>query len=126
MRVWGTTAQGVYRAGDKVQYKIYIRGQNNEGLTAAPSSVYRLQLVDPTGKLVADIKDVLLNEFGATAGEITVPKTGAVGWYKFRLLQKLRMAAKEPQGDDASADAERSEEHTSELQSLMRNSYAVF
>jgi hypothetical protein len=106
MRVWGTTAQGVYRAGDTVQYKVYVRGQNNEGLTAAPPSVYRLQLVDPTGKLVADLKDVSLNEFGATSGEITVPKTGAVGWYKFRLLQKLRMAAKEPQGDDGSADAE--------------------
>jgi uncharacterized protein YfaS (alpha-2-macroglobulin family) len=106
MRVWGTTAQGVYRAGDTIQYKVYVRGQNNEGLTAAPPSIYRLQLVDPTGKLVADLKDVSLNEFGATSGEIAVPKTGAVGWYKFRLLQKLRMAAKEPQGDDANADAE--------------------
>ena len=106
MRVWGTTAQGVYRAGDTIQYKVYVRGQNNEGLTAAPPSIYRLQLVDPTGKLVADLKDVSLNEFGATSGEIAVPKTGAVGWYKFRLLQKLRMAANEPQGDDASADAE--------------------
>lgn len=110
MRVWGTTAQGVYRAGDTIQYKIYVRGQNNEGLTAAPPSSYRLQLVDPTGKLVADMKSVSLNEFGSTSGEVAVPKTGAVGWYKFRLLQKLRMDAKEPEGssenEDGSADAE--------------------
>ncbi len=106
MRVWGTTAQGVYRAGDTIQYKIYVRGQSNEGLTAAPPSDYRLQLVDPMGKLVADIKKVALNEFGATDGSVTVPKTGAVGWYKFRLLQKLRGDAGEPQKDDESAEAE--------------------
>ncbi|MEN6541827.1 alpha-2-macroglobulin family protein [Parvibaculum sp.] len=107
MRVWGTTAQGVYRAGDTIQYKIYVRGQSNEGLTAAPPSEYRLQLVDPTGKLVADIKKVALNEFGATDGSVTVPKTGAVGWYKFRLLQKLRGDAGEPQNEEQgeSADA---------------------
>ncbi|MDR3499749.1 MAG: alpha-2-macroglobulin family protein [Parvibaculum sp.] len=113
MRVWGTTAQGVYRAGDTIQYKIYVRGQNNEGLTAAPPSSYRLQLIDPTGKLVADIKKVALSEFGATSGEVTVPKTGAVGWYKFRLLQKLNANAGDPEGsngeggdDNGSADAE--------------------
>jgi len=108
MRVWGTTAQGVYRAGDTIQYKVYVRGQSNEGLTSAPPSEYRLQLVDPTGKLVADIKKVALNEFGATDGSITVPKTGAVGWYKIRLLQKLRGDAGEPQSAEQGerADAE--------------------
>ncbi|HUD53501.1 alpha-2-macroglobulin family protein [Parvibaculum sp.] len=108
MRVWGTTAQGVYRAGDTIQYKIYVRGQSNEGLAPPPPSEYRLQLVDPTGKLVADIKKVALNDFGATDGSVTVPKTGAVGWYKFRLLQKLRGDAGEPQNSEQgeTADAE--------------------
>lgn len=106
MRVWGTTAQGVYRAGDTIQYKIYVRGQSNEGLTAAPPSSYRLQLVDPTGKVIADQKDVALSEFGATDGSFTVPKTGAVGWYRFRLLQKLKQDAGEPTGEGEDASAE--------------------
>src|SRR5690606_4897173 len=111
MRVWGTTAQGVYRAGDAIQYKIFVRGQSNEGLVAAPPSIYRLQLVDPTGKVVADIRKIALSEFGATDGTVTVPKTGAVGWYKFRLLQKLNANAKEEtdgsedgSGTDATAE----------------------
>ena len=95
MRVWGTTAQGVYRAGDTVQYKIYVRGQNNGGLTAAPPSSYRVQLIDPTGKLVGETKDIFLSEFGATSGEFDISKNGAVGWYRFRLLQKMRGAADE-------------------------------
>lgn len=94
MRVWGTTAQGVYKAGDTVQYKIYVRGQGNEGLTAAPSSLYRVQLIDPTGKLVGETKDISLSEFGATSGEFALSKTGAVGWYRFRILQKLYATAK--------------------------------
>lgn len=93
MRVWGTTAQGIYRAGDTVQYKIYVRGQNNEGLTAAPPSPYRVQLIDPTGKLVAETKDLILSEFGATSGEFKLSKNGAVGWYRFRLLQKMYATA---------------------------------
>lgn len=111
MRVWGTTAQGVYRAGDTIQYKIFVRGQSNEGLVAPPPSIYRLQLVDPTGKVVADIKKIALSEFGATDGSVTVPKTGAVGWYKFRLLQKLNANAKDEtdgsedgSGTDATAE----------------------
>lgn len=95
MRVWGTTAQGVYRAGDTVQYKIYVRGQNNEGLTAAPPTNYRVQLIDPTGKLVGETKDIVLNEFGATSGSFDISKNGAVGWYRFRLLQKMRGATGE-------------------------------
>mgnify|MGYP000377359224 CR=1 FL=1 len=95
MRIWGTTAQGVYRAGDTIQYKIYVRGQNNDGLTSAPPTNYRVQLIDPTGKLVSETKDIFLNEFGATSGEFNISKNGAVGWYRFRLLQKMRGAVGE-------------------------------
>ena len=93
MRVWGTTAQGVYRAGDTIQYKVYVRGQDNKGLTAAPPSSYRVQLIDPTGKLVSETKDLSLSEFGATSGEFNISKNGTVGWYRFRLLQKLYATA---------------------------------
>ncbi len=36
IRVWGATAQGMYRAGDTVQYKIFVRDQNNLRLTRPP------------------------------------------------------------------------------------------
>ncbi len=85
IHTWGTTAQGVYRAGDAIQYKLYVRNQSNKTLVPAPREGYRLQVVDPMGKTVYEVKDVVLSEFGAHDGEFTVPKTGAVGWYRFQL-----------------------------------------
>src|SRR3546814_10220188 len=43
-----------------------------------------------------------------------------------RIARRLDPAQRDGQIADACDMAERSEEHTSELQSLMRNSYAVF
>ena len=85
IKTWGTTAQGIYRAGDTIQYKFYVRNQDNKTLTAAPKGGYNLEIIDPTGNKVHEIKDLTLNEFGAYAAEFTVPKQGAVGWYQFRL-----------------------------------------
>lgn len=85
IRTWGTTAQGVYRAGDTVQYKFYVRNQNNLSFSAAPRRNYTLNIIDPKGKIVHTVEDIVLSEFGACEGEYTVPKTGAVGWYRFEL-----------------------------------------
>jgi alpha-2-macroglobulin len=83
---WGTTAQGVYKLGDTVQYKLYLRDQDNLSLTpAAQRSGYQLDIVDPAGKVVRTESDVTLSEFGAYAGSFRVPPTGAVGWYQFNL-----------------------------------------
>jgi uncharacterized protein YfaS (alpha-2-macroglobulin family) len=85
IRSWGTTAQGVYRAGDTIQYKLYVRNQDNETFIIPPLKKYKLEISDPTGKTVHEIKDITLSKFGAYHGEFTVPKTGAVGWYRFKL-----------------------------------------
>jgi uncharacterized protein YfaS (alpha-2-macroglobulin family) len=85
IHTWGTTAQGVYKAGDTIQYKFYVRNQNNETFVPAPREGYRLKIVDPMGKTVREVKDLVLSEFGAYNGEFAVPKTGAVGWYRFQL-----------------------------------------
>lgn len=85
IRSWGTTAQGVYRAGDTIQYKIYVRNQDNDKFVPAPSEKYDLKVIDPMNKTVHEVKDIKLSEFGALDGEFTVPKTGAVGWYRFNL-----------------------------------------
>jgi uncharacterized protein YfaS (alpha-2-macroglobulin family) len=86
IHAWGTTAQGVYKLGDTVQYKLYLRNQNN--LTLEPvtqRSGYQLDIVDPTGKVVTAASELNLSEFGAYAGSFRVPPSGAVGWYTFNL-----------------------------------------
>ena len=96
MHAWGTTAQGVYRAGDTVQYKFYVRNQSNETFVPAPREGYRLKVMDPMGKKVHEIKDLTLNEFGAHSGDFQVPKTGAVGWYRFELSASFAKWTREP------------------------------
>ena len=85
LNAWGTTAQGVYRAGDTVEYKIYVRDQDNEQFVPAPAAGYTLELVDPTGKAIHSIDKIVLNEFGAFHGDWKVPETSVMGWYDFRL-----------------------------------------
>lgn len=38
IHVWGATAQGIYKAGDTVQYKIYVRDQDNLRFTRPPGA----------------------------------------------------------------------------------------
>jgi len=96
MHAWGTTAQGVYRAGDTVQYKLYVRNQDNETFVPPPRSGYQLKVIDPMGKKVYEVQDLTLNEFGAANGEFQVPRTGAVGWYRFELSASFAKWAREP------------------------------
>ena len=86
IHAWGTTAQGVYKLGDTLQYKVYVRDQNN--LTLAPvtqRSGYELSIVDPTGKVVKTESNLTLSAFGSFDGSFRVPLAGAVGWYEFNL-----------------------------------------
>jgi alpha-2-macroglobulin len=100
MRAWGTTAQGVYRAGDTVQYKIAVRNQDNNRFVRPPLTGYRLKIIDPMGKVVEDRKNVTLSAFGATSGEFTVPKEGAIGWYQFKLIADFAAKSRD-EGDEA-------------------------
>ncbi len=83
---WGTTAQGVYKLGDTVQFKIYLREQSNKHWVLPQKAGYELQVFDPQQKVVYQKKDILLNEFGAFDGEFKVSEQGAVGWYRFKLM----------------------------------------
>lgn len=85
IHTWGTTAQGVYRLGDKIQYKLYVREQNNETFIPAPKEKYSLEIIDPLGKTVEKIENIQLSDFGSFHGEYEIPKNTAVGWYQFRL-----------------------------------------
>lgn len=107
LKSWGMTAQGVYRAGDTMQYKIYLRGQNDKTLTPPPTGKYTLKIVDPVGKTVQENKGITFSEFGAYAGEFAIPETAAVGWYNFTLTadfsnepEKKTEDAQDPEEED--------------------------
>jgi alpha-2-macroglobulin len=85
LHTWGTTAQGVYRAGDTMEFKVYVRDQDNEAYVPAPRGLYDLDIVDPTGRTVHTTTGITLSEFGAFDGTYAIPQTAAVGWYQFRL-----------------------------------------
>jgi uncharacterized protein YfaS (alpha-2-macroglobulin family) len=85
LHAWGTTAQGLYKAGDTVQFSIWVRGQNNTTLIPAPRSTYALEVIDPLEKAVCSVSGITLSEFGAVSGECAIPASAAVGWYEFRL-----------------------------------------
>ncbi|CAL7962371.1 alpha-2-macroglobulin [Alphaproteobacteria bacterium] len=85
VKAWGFAAQGVYRLGDTIQYKVYVRDQDNKTLIPARTEGYGLAIIDPTGKKIHEVTEIHLNEFGAYSGEYTVPDSAAVGWYEFQL-----------------------------------------
>lgn len=82
---WGTTAQGIYRAGDTVQYKIYLRDQSNEHYVLPPAGRYVLEVKDPTDKTIHEVQNITFNEFGAIDGEFHLAKNTPIGWYRFEI-----------------------------------------
>jgi uncharacterized protein YfaS (alpha-2-macroglobulin family) len=86
VRTWGATAQGVYKLGDTVDFKLYVRNVNNRTLEPViEKHGYRLEVLDPTSKVVYEHSDLDLSDFGSYAGSFRIPPTAAVGWYQFRL-----------------------------------------
>lgn len=86
LKSWGMTAQGIYRAGDTIQYKIFLRNQNDRTLTPPPKEgKYSLIIKDPTGKTVQENKNISFSAYGAYSGEFAIPEKAAVGWYNFIL-----------------------------------------
>jgi uncharacterized protein YfaS (alpha-2-macroglobulin family) len=82
---WGTTAQGVYKLGDKIEFKIYLRDQSNKKWIVPRKEKYSLKVYDPQGKAVHEKTDIQLSEFGAFDGSFKVAQQGAIGWYRFEL-----------------------------------------
>ena len=85
LKAWGTTAQGVYRAGDTLQYKLYVRNEDNQQLVPAPESSYTLQIMDPQGRAVDTRENLSLSAFGSLSGELKLASDAPVGWYRFVL-----------------------------------------
>jgi uncharacterized protein YfaS (alpha-2-macroglobulin family) len=88
LHAWGTTAQGVYKAGDTIQYKLWVRNQDNRHWVAANTDAYTLEVMDPKGQRVQHIQDLSLSEFGSYDGELKTTESASIGWYDFVLSYK--------------------------------------
>lgn len=96
IHAWGTTAQGLYKAGDTIQFSLWVRDQNNMSFTSAPQSSYKLEVTDPTGKIVFTVPQITLSEFGGYASSFTTRPDAAVGWYTFSLSASFTRERWEP------------------------------
>ena len=85
VQAWGFSAQGVYKLGDKVQFKIIVRDQGNFGLIPPPLKSYALVVKDPLGKTVYTKQDIKLSQYGSFADTFQTNKTNAAGYYQFSL-----------------------------------------
>lgn len=105
IKIWGTSPQGVYRAGDTIDFKIYVREQNVQRFVPAPKGTYSLRVTDPTGNEVFKQDKVLLNDFGGFSGSFKTAKNAPVGWYQFHvdanfLQNKKSRGGGEGEGED--------------------------
>lgn len=96
LKTWGTTAQGVYRSGDTIEYKLWVRNDSTETLVPAPRGRYRLRIVDPAGQTAHTVDDIELSEFGAFEGRFDLSESATVGWYQFELSSGFDNATRRP------------------------------
>lgn len=82
---WGMTPQGVYKAGSKIDYKIYVRMEELKGLALPPDLTYTIDVIDPVGRRVYTQSNRKVNEFGTLSGSFSISDNAAVGTYVFRL-----------------------------------------
>lgn len=85
VKSWGMSAQGVYRPGDAIDYKIFVREEYNSSLGAAPEGKYEVKVYDPMGSVVHERAGVKLTEFGSFSGNFSLAKSAVVGKYRFEL-----------------------------------------
>ncbi len=81
IKAWGTTAEGVYKPGAQVDYKIYVRNMRTEGAALPSVKDFKLEIHDPKGSVVEQ-RDIALSEYGTYAGTFKTSKSGASGRYQ--------------------------------------------
>ena len=97
LRAWGITAQGIYRAGDTLQFKVFVRSiANDVAFKLADKQRFTLEISDPLGKNVYQKKGILLNSFGTLSDTFAIAKSAAVGWYQFKLISESSKLTWEP------------------------------
>lgn len=72
-QVWGHTAQGIYRPGETVDYKLYVREYSADGLSIPGEFRFRLEVRDSLNRTVFERDNITLNNFGTFNGEFEIP-----------------------------------------------------
>ncbi|MBL6664263.1 MAG: large extracellular alpha-helical protein [Rickettsiales bacterium] len=85
IKAWGITSQAIYKQGDKVSYKIYVRNNENKKLSLAQRGKYSLKVSDPLGKTIYERNDITLSDFSTFDGSFNIANSAASGWYKLSL-----------------------------------------
>lgn len=84
MTAWGTTAEGVFKPGAEVQYKLFVRTMRTEGASIPEQKSFKLEIRDPKGSVI-ETRDIRLSEFGSFAGTFMTGKNGLTGRYRLTL-----------------------------------------
>lgn len=87
IKAWGMTAEGVYKSGTAVDYKIYVRTMRTEGAALPTIKDFTLEIHDPKGSVV-EKRDISLSDFGTYTGTFTTGKDSVTGHYKVYLISK--------------------------------------
>lgn len=88
IKSWGFTAQGVHKPGDTINFKIFVRDENNLGFVTAPKVQYTLRIFDPQNREVYKNDKLKLSKFGTFNDSLKTFKSSKSGWYQFRLKIK--------------------------------------
>ena len=86
VEIWGHTAQGIYRPGERVQYKIYVRDIGSSGLIKPADRTYRLAVVAREANVVHERTGIKLNDFGTFHGSFVIPDDIKQGRLNFRVM----------------------------------------
>lgn len=80
---WGLTPQGLYKAGDKIDFKIWVRQLDKNNLTLDLDKKMKLEVKDPRGKVIYLKDNIKVNDFGSFSGSFDTKDDYVSGEYDF-------------------------------------------
>lgn len=84
---WGSTTQGIYKIGDIVKYKVYLREEMIHGLSSIKDGyTYSVVVSDSAGNPIHKVDNISLSDFGSYAGEFVIPSHAIVGNALIKIL----------------------------------------
>ena len=87
---WGFTSQGIYRPGQEVRYKAFIRNNDSDKIKRAEPLTYNLEILDNTGKIVDEKKNITFSDFGTYNNSLLLSNNTTSGWYDINLIPSLK------------------------------------
>lgn len=83
IKSWGITDKGIYKKGESVKYKIYVKEQDNTNFVPAKNEKYSIEIRNPQDEVVYKEENLTLSEFGSIAGEFKLDESAISGNYQF-------------------------------------------